>query len=124
MTKLREAAEMALGALEAHADIGIKSDKAIFALREALEQPEQEPVADTESDVLTATYMLGVHAGKKVANRQPLTDERYNELLMAVGRKFDGETRHETALRYIQQAEMNKPNPAHSIKTLILKDNK
>lgn len=38
-------------------------------------QPEQEPVADTESDVLTATYMLGVHAGKKATNRKPLTVE-------------------------------------------------
>jgi hypothetical protein len=31
--------------------------------------------------------------------------ERYNELLMAVGYKFPEESRHETALRYIRQAE-------------------
>ena len=31
--------------------------------------------------------------------------EKYNELIMAVGNKYDGETRHETALRYIRQAE-------------------
>ena len=43
--QLRKAAEMALGALEAHADFGIKADKAIEALRQALAQPEQEPVA-------------------------------------------------------------------------------
>jgi hypothetical protein len=29
----------------------------------------------------------------------------YHELLYAVGKKFPGESRHETALRYIQQAE-------------------
>ncbi len=29
----------------------------------------------------------------------------YNELLFAVGNKYPGETRHQTALRYIQQAE-------------------
>lgn len=29
----------------------------------------------------------------------------YNELIYAVARKFDGETRHETALRYINEAE-------------------
>lgn len=29
----------------------------------------------------------------------------YNELLYAVERKHDGETRHETALRYIREAE-------------------
>ena len=33
--------QMALEALEAHADIGIKADKAITAIKEALEQPAQ-----------------------------------------------------------------------------------
>jgi len=37
----REALKLALEALEAHADIGIKSDKAITAIKEALAQPEQ-----------------------------------------------------------------------------------
>lgn len=32
-------------------------------------------------------------------------DARYDELIMAVGMKWSGETRHETALRYIRQAE-------------------
>src|SRR3990167_4889723 len=31
--------------------------------------------------------------------------EKYNELIMAVSMKRDGETRHETALRYIKQVE-------------------
>ena len=31
--------------------------------------------------------------------------EKYQELIMAVARKFPNETRHETALRYINQAE-------------------
>jgi hypothetical protein len=44
-----EAMKLALDALEAHADIGIKSDKAITALRTAIEQAEkQEPVAWAE----------------------------------------------------------------------------
>ncbi len=30
---------------------------------------------------------------------------KYNELLMAVGKKYPSETRHETALRYITEAE-------------------
>ena len=29
----------------------------------------------------------------------------YNELIMAVAKKFPGETRHQTALKYIQAAE-------------------
>lgn len=54
---------------------------AVQILREALAQPEPEPVADTESDVLTATYMLGLHAGKKaVTQRKPLTDDEICKL--------------------------------------------
>jgi hypothetical protein len=37
--------------------------------------------------------------------RKPLTDDLYNELLFAVARVHPNETRHQTALRYIQQAE-------------------
>ena len=51
--------------------------------------------------------------------RKPLTDELYNELLFAVGRKHLNETRHQTALRYIRQAEMPSSEPAkaaHGIK--------
>ena len=43
MTK-DEALDLALEALEAHADIGIKSDKAITAIKQALAAPVQEPV--------------------------------------------------------------------------------
>ena len=50
----KEAMKLALEALEAHADIGIKADKAITALREALaEQPAQRTWAgltDEEMD--------------------------------------------------------------------------
>ena len=62
------------------------TDKHIAELiSEGLAQPEQEPVADTESDVLTATYMLGLHAGKKATNRQPLTDDEIIMLSQSAG---------------------------------------
>lgn len=38
----------------------------------------------------------------------------YHELLYAVARKFPGESRHQTALRYIQEAESCKDNRAQS----------
>lgn len=80
MTTLRSAAERALEALEYYRSgedyQPTPASDAVVALREALAQPEQGPVADTESDVLTATYMLGLHAGKKATNRQPLTEEQ------------------------------------------------
>lgn len=37
--------------------------------------------------------------------------EKYFELLFAVAKKHQGETRHETALRYIRQAELNTGGP-------------
>ena len=43
------------------------------------------------------------------------TAELYNELIMQVGNKYEGESRHETALRYIKGAEMSD-NKAHSDK--------
>lgn len=33
------------------------------------------------------------------------TRQKYDDLIMSVERKFDGETRHQTAKRYIQEAE-------------------
>ena len=36
-------------------------------------------------------------------------EAKYNELLLAVGQKYPNESRHETALRYIRQAEMLSP---------------
>ncbi len=41
-------------------------------------------------------------------------EKLYNELLYAVERKFPNETRHQTALRYIQEAEKysNTDQPA------------
>jgi len=36
----------------------------------------------------------------------------YNELILAVAKKFPGETRHQTALRYIMDAEKHIDGPA------------
>lgn len=46
----------------------------------------------------------------KQINRKLTTEEvkaKYYELIIAVSHKFTGETRHETALRYIQKAEIS-----------------
>jgi len=37
-------------------------------------------------------------------------EEKYNELIMAVAKKFTNETRHQTALRYIKEAESLEDN--------------
>ena len=54
---------------------------------------------DVMSPILKRLYDIGYAAGA-AAER-----EKYNELLMAVGKKFPNESRHETALRYIREAE-------------------
>jgi hypothetical protein len=66
------------------------------------EQPEQEPA--------TLEQYYAKHGVSPIAT-PPRTaqDDKYDELLFAVGNKYPGETRHETALRYIRQAEQSKP---------------
>jgi hypothetical protein len=57
MTK-DEALRLALEALEAHADIGIKSDKAITAIKAALEEPEEKYIYGTPLlDAMTQDYV-------------------------------------------------------------------
>jgi hypothetical protein len=53
---------------------------------------------------------LGRHRAdvlKQRIERLHAVESKYNELLFAVGSKRVGETRHDTALRYIKQAEDN-----------------
>jgi hypothetical protein len=38
--------------------------------------------------------------------------DKYYELILAVGNKYDGETRHQTALKYIRKAESNIGEPS------------
>ena len=44
-------------------------------------------------------------------------EEKYYELIFAVGNKYPNESRHDTALRYIRETETPKPNiPNEAIK--------
>lgn len=79
-----------------------------------------------EADTLTIVYQRGFADGKISAQRKPLTEDLYNklledlynELLFAVGRKYPDETRHQTALRYIRQAEMFSVGPAKAARNI------
>ena len=42
---------------------------------------------------------------KKYKKKYYSLRDKYNELIMAVGRKFPNESRHSTALRYVQETE-------------------
>ena len=84
----REVMRMALEALEAHADIGIKAVKQIEALRTCLAQPEPKPVAylnvDEDGDVKSMEWgpdmLPGAHALYAAPPRREwvgLTDDEY-----------------------------------------------
>jgi len=63
------------------------------------------------------------HIASQVSSAVVEAREPYNELIMAVGNKYAGETRHETALRYIRQAEAPTENTATlNVNTKELKD--
>lgn len=91
-----------------------------YALRAQLEHSEQEPTCpECKAAVLYECVACSSNNYPPAAQRKPLTDDKYDELIFAVGRKHPGETRHETALRYIRQAEISDSGPAkaaHGIK--------
>ena len=87
----REALKLALEALEAHADIGIKADKAITAIKEALAQPEQEPdhygltadhlwmsISKDHYDRLKPEYRMTCYTTPQ--QRKPLTENEIKHL--------------------------------------------
>ena len=63
-----------------------------------------------DSDSKTTASEFGVEplVRQKIAD----IEEKYNELIMAVERKFMDETRHQTALRYIKESEQFENNVA------------
>jgi len=70
---------------------------------------EQETLINDQRTTADTNYRTMVDAGKRIAElERELAEARaaHNELLYAVARKFPNETRHQTALRYIRQAEM------------------
>ena len=42
-------------------------------------------------------------------------EKKYYELILSVGNKYKNETRHQTALRYIKQAENESSSPSKAI---------
>lgn len=80
---------------EARAALIEKMRKQSVAIYTAVEESVADDIAGTlrqAADLLAA---------------EGTTSKRYSELLFEVQRKFDHETRHETALRYIREAEAN-----------------
>ena len=60
------------------------------------------------------TFTVQRRDGETPAQQAARWKSCYHELIMAVGNKYDGESRHETALRYIRQAEAVGGTPCES----------
>jgi DNA-binding FadR family transcriptional regulator len=74
----------------------------------------KERVRELEADLegVQNSYKTGMELYLALKAENTVLRETYNELIMAVESKFPGETRHETALRYIQQGERRDSSPA------------
>lgn len=57
----------------------------------------------------TCRKMLWFHSRRRLEDKQ--LRDKYNELVFAVASKHTNETRHETALRYIQEGERRVVDP-------------
>jgi hypothetical protein len=76
--------------------------------------------------IMETEVRCGIRAFKEVMLEREATESRvrremveienkYQELIMAVGNKYPGETRHQTALRYIKNAEVGENRPSKSL---------
>lgn len=60
---------------------------------------------EIEINFRTPFYFPGTETKALITQSKDGLQVKYDELIMAVERKFFGETRHDTALKYINQAE-------------------
>jgi hypothetical protein len=74
-----EVMKQALEALETHAAIGVRADKAITILQEAIEEAEKQ-----QPDELTIAYMTGFFNGKKKREWVGLTDEEKHDCYLRI----------------------------------------
>jgi RNase P subunit RPR2 len=72
-----------------------------------IEDTMREKIARAIQPLLDQTDHAATIAAAIMALIEPVMEEneRYHELLFAVSKKFEGEDRHETALRYIRERE-------------------
>ena len=69
------------------------------------EQRAAELLTEITCAALKAQAEIQVAEAQADAAELERLREKYNELIFAVGMKYPGETRHETAMRYIKKAE-------------------
>ena len=88
----------------------------ILELKEMLDDPrtglkDSSNTNKTRYGILALFETAIAQALAEEKERVIKVEEKYHELIMAVGKKYEGETRHETALKYIRSAEKNDYRP-------------
>lgn len=87
--------------------------QALDVLRHCLEHP------DAEDAIAALEAAIAQPVQPSAVMQEPVAGDvqaKYNELIYAVGMKWPGESRHETALRYIRQRETkNRDVPSTAI---------
>jgi len=87
-----------------HPSIAADKDREIEALRERLARR-----GTSEPELRRAALTI-----EELGHQLEEVLLKYNQLLYAVASKYPGETRHETALRYIQEREYGKCDRAEA----------
>lgn len=74
---------------------------------------EKQQVVEEQSPIVDE--IISIFKQHELSRKQEWV-EKYDELIMAVGNKYAGETRHETALRYIKSCENSSNTQSKTIK--------
>jgi predicted nucleic acid-binding Zn-ribbon protein len=91
----------------------VEEIKSIFSDAMGSEPVEYDSRLDNWLDVLVKQIKSDTES--RVRREMVEIENKYQELIMAVGNKYPGETRHQTALRYIKNAEVGENRPSKSL---------
>ena len=102
MTLTDEVIKVVLSQVRGLHDDNANSDEVVLAFARAIEARVHEELRKQVFDAIGIDISIYTHSAPIPT---PSQEEAYKELIYAVARKFPNETRHQTALRYIMQAE-------------------
>lgn len=90
------------------------------AIRNCVSKSDYDALAQELKEVTRRLSLYGAQADDENDRLQAENEklqEKYSDLIMCVAQKFPDETRHETAKRYIQQAESHDNEPEQALST-------
>lgn len=89
----------------------VPTDNKVDVILDADHRRIVEGLEESERKALSSLLDISLKCDK-LQSEEAEREARYMELIYAVGMKNEGETRHQTALRYIKQAESHTNGPA------------